>query len=209
MTLQEEGNARLQKWVRRLERWAPKSMFCTVGRPGDALPLFTQIKLDWTRIPKLERLRLHIFWRSDPDAPHCHMWGFWTFPLNKRGYIEEQLWQVEQPSFFWKGKRYTKGQWIMRERYVAGRKWTYRSASYTHRVLYPDRASGGFFECSPRSITEQARESQCFWPIVTICYRERKSRDWGFWLGDPPQFMTQPEYDALMRPALEIADAAG
>lgn len=106
----------------------------------------------------LGRLRLHIFHRGDNDPdPHDHPWDFWTFPLTP--YEEE----VAEPV--------TKGiaplelllcgpeHYTLRRQIVSAFRLHYRPATHCHRVIGRHGSIG---------------------PIVTIVWRGRNGRKWGF-----------------------------
>lgn len=131
-----------------------------------------------TRI-RLGRLRLHIFHRGDADPDcHDHPWSFWTFPLRRGGYIEEYIYTVPAGEvFWWKHKKHTAGEKIIRTQLVPGWTWSYREATHTHRVLYPARLRGGGHTMS---MIEPARNKWANWPIVTLVWVGKSKRDWGF-----------------------------
>ena len=134
------------------------------------------------------RLRLHIFYRGDADDPHDHPWDFKTFPLTS--YVEE--------IFF--------GQGESSKRVVPAWRWSYRRAEFRHRVLgrYSGRMTmptlGGVINDTMRVPGWQARgmESKYVVPlvgpgkIVTIVWRGRERREWGFWLRRAGRFCFQP-----------------
>lgn len=98
------------------------------------------------------RLRLHIFYRGDLDPdPHDHPWGFWTFPLTS--YVEE----VSLPNRF-------EGGVDRHIQLVKAWHWNYRPADHCHRVL-------GRWDRSRRLSDKK---------IITIVWREKESRKWGF-----------------------------
>ncbi len=129
------------------------------------------------------RLRLHIFHRGDNDPDcHDHPWGFWTFPLTS--YVEE----VATPDG--RGLTYMEALFLGTDRYklhlqvVPAFRWSYRPATHTHRVI--GRASRyalglqhyqtgvidpGFV--GTFLLTDNRK-------IVTIVWRGRGERKWGF-----------------------------
>jgi len=109
----------------------------------------------------LGRLRLHIFYRGDtaPD-PHDHPWPFWTFPLTS--YWEEKYYPMEEHG------------WVYSYKFVRRFRLHYRSARYTHRVLGRaalEPGDEGF--CYARAVLSDK-------PIVTVVWRGRSERTWGF-----------------------------
>lgn len=122
------------------------------------------------------RLRLHIFHRGDQDPDyHDHPWGFWTFPLTS--YVEEVV-EVIHHNLVTTVDRATRtilwddhaGEYFQapavisiltkqpKRQTVRAWHWHYRPATHTHRVL--GALAGG--------------------KIITLVWRERKSRAWGF-----------------------------
>ncbi|WP_283196566.1 hypothetical protein [Rhizobium sp. BT04] len=115
------------------------------------------------------RLRLHIFHRGDNDPdPHDHPWDFWTFPLTS--YVEE----IATPDM--KGVAPLEAMLLPPERYWLNRqvvrafRLTYRPATHCHRVI--GRFSGWHFYDEP--VPQEGRK------IVTIVWRGRSGRKWGF-----------------------------
>lgn len=112
------------------------------------------------------RLRFHIFYRGDNDPDcHDHPWGFWTFPL--RSYVEEVL----DP---------TTGE--TRVVQVPRLRWSYRPATYAHRVLHSTyllTPSGiqAHYSTRVRGVREDWSQR-----IYTLVWRDRPAdREWGFW----------------------------
>lgn len=131
------------------------------------------------------RLRLHIFYRGDHDPdPHDHPWEFWTFPLTP--YVEEVVYNDPELSGYQR-----------RRQVVPAFRLTHRPAEYCHRVL--GRYSGnvlddfGFMHKVSAKQAEMLPSSK-FEPyydiddplsgpprkIVTIVWRGKIGRDWGF-----------------------------
>lgn len=103
------------------------------------------------------RLRLHIFHRGDNDPdPHDHPWDFWTFPLTS--YVEE----VTAPHWI-------DGDPVTEMHIVQAFRLHYRPAEYTHRVLgrYVPGLMPNHIGAAPG-------------PIVTIVWRSKAKREWGF-----------------------------
>lgn len=106
------------------------------------------------------RLRLHVFYRGDHDPdPHDHPWGFWTFPLTS--YIEEVT-LVDHPTDLYPTELVTVAAWRLH----------YRPATYTHRVIC--RVPRTVYGPGPFSTGVDRRK------IVTLVWREKTSRKWGF-----------------------------
>jgi hypothetical protein len=100
---------------------------------------------------RIGRLCLHIFWRGDNDPDcHDHPWGFWTFPLH--AYVEEVVTSHMNPvtrkkrvfaGYDIEGRpeyldmEYFGGEPVYerRQQVVPARRWSYRPATHTHRVL--------------------------------------------------------------------------
>lgn len=104
------------------------------------------------------RLRLHVFYRGDNDPdPHDHPWDFWTFPLTS--YVEEVAKPVTKgvaplELLLLPPEKYTLSRQVVRAFRVH-----YRPATYCHRVIGRYGRIG---------------------PIVTIVWRGRNGRKWGF-----------------------------
>lgn len=119
----------------------------------------------------LGRLRLHIFWRGDADPdPHDHPWGFWTFPL--QDYLEEVVMPDDEALGFADVFGLDPGVFVSQQ-VVKRFRLHYRPATHTHRVLGACRE------------TTTADSPVRTWgltgrPLVTLVWRERESRDWGF-----------------------------
>jgi hypothetical protein len=113
------------------------------------------------------RLRLHIFHRPDQDPDcHDHPWGFWTFPLTS--YIEE----VAVPDIR------TRKSFRTFRQFVPAWQWTYRPATHCHRVL--GRWSGFGEQDEIRTMRFYPDLEPIPGTIVTLVWRERESREWGF-----------------------------
>lgn len=105
------------------------------------------------------RLRLHIFHRGDADPDcHDHPWDFWTFPLTS--YVEEVAVRAVEQQGSWQ-----RGTWAREVNVVPAFRWTFRPATHTHRVIGP--VDWGLPWLFPTK-------------IVTIVWRGRTSRKWGF-----------------------------
>lgn len=114
------------------------------------------------------RLRLHIFWRGDADPdPHDHPWGFWTLPLTD--YMEEVVDDAWVKDHIGEPTHYRP---VKRDEVVRAWRLHYRPATHTHRVLGRAKRSKGTTVDNHWHI----------WPgpVVTIVWRERESRPWGF-----------------------------
>lgn len=117
------------------------------------------------------RLRLHIFHRGDVDPDcHDHPWNFLTFPLTS--YVEEVL--VHKGCNWYSEPIYEK-QLIV----VPAFWFSYRKATHCHRVLgrysglecwdWPGRVKGE----QPIPLTRDGK-------VVTVVWRGRENRKWGF-----------------------------
>jgi hypothetical protein len=109
------------------------------------------------------RLRLHVFYRGDNDPdPHDHPWDFWTFPLTT--YVEEVTkWACSMIS-----EGNCKDTYITSLRTVRALRLHHRPATYTHRVLGRGSEDDiGYIGMRPGK-------------IVTIVWRGKTSRKWGF-----------------------------
>ena len=157
------------------------------------------------------RLRLHIFWRGDNDPDcHDHPWPFWTFPLTP--YVEEFVLAgivglIHDGHSEWTDKDHhgvTRNSTEIEYRairIVPAWRWSFRRATYTHRVLgrysgvswYRMKSGVGRPDIQmklnlsahrfannrgivPPSITPDISPK----PIITIVWRGRKEREWGF-----------------------------
>jgi hypothetical protein len=115
------------------------------------------------------RLRLHIFHRDDADPdPHDHPWEFWTFPLT--GYVEEVVDPVITDTMA--EHDLYEGHWDNRTgsamtsfRVVGAFRLHHRTATHTHRVIARYSWLAGH--------TVDGK-------IVTIVWRSRGERKWGF-----------------------------
>lgn len=104
------------------------------------------------------RLRLHVFHRGDHDPDcHDHPWDFWTFPLTP--YVEEvlDLEIGEEPR--------------RRRQLVRAFRLSHRPATHCHRVL------GRYADTSEYDPEWPAWKPG---PIVTLVWRSKPKRDWGF-----------------------------
>ena len=116
---------------------------------------------------QLGSLALHIFWRGDADPdPHDHQHDFWTFPLV--GYLEYVLGDQDEISL----------------NEVKPYRLHARKAEYRHRV---ERRLDGkpmteiTFDVHKDGQTSIVKPLERR-PIVTLVWRGRKRRDWGFWV---------------------------
>jgi len=123
------------------------------------------------------RLRLHIFHRGDEDPdPHDHPWGFWTFPLTS---YEEEV-TVPDPSAT------AIDAYITYRQVVRSFRPQYRPASHTHRVLGRVRRVGvAHLLAKLANRLDLVPYIYGTWVpvpgrIVTLVWRERTSRPWGF-----------------------------
>lgn len=135
------------------------------GRHGERTLYLARLPL--TPMTPWGQLLWHVFYRGDEDPdPHDHPWDFWTMPLFQ-GYWEEVM----------------QHDGTMRMNRVRRWTWQFRSWSYTHRVLYPEYASHGFYIGSVLSVIESARSAQACWPLHTLVWRKPyNGRVWGFWV---------------------------
>lgn len=127
------------------------------------------------------RLRLHIFHRGDQDPDcHDHPWDFWTFPFTN--YVEE----IALPNRF-------EGGYDLHRQIVRAWRWSFRPATHTHRVLgrwtgrwerpWPGRpVDSEMVESyqSPRRLRIEDEPSFGPGPIVTLVWRSKDKRKWGF-----------------------------
>lgn len=115
------------------------------------------------------RLRLHIFERGDLDPdPHDHPWGFITFPLTS--YVEETVWSPLSTAarINPQGVNLHNPHKALHRGVVPRFRFTYRPAEYCHRVL--GRWAG------PRGNGLEVAKGK----IITIVWRGKTSRKWGF-----------------------------
>jgi len=120
------------------------------------------------------RLRLHIFYRGDNDPDcHDHPWDFWTFPLTP--YVEEVLVAIRDTTS--KGSKPRPQRYQRVRQVVPAFKWTFRKATHTHRVLYGlTKAQYRELHSWPRKEAIEPTKTR----IVTIVWRGRGERPWGF-----------------------------
>lgn len=108
------------------------------------------------------RLSLHVFHRGDADPDcHDHPWAFWTFPLI--GYVEEVV-DPQVAEFTRDGVRFQASGGTRYLNVVKPFRLHYRPATHAHRVL--GRHAGG--------------EAWRLGKIVTIVWKAKRSRAWGF-----------------------------
>lgn len=130
------------------------------------------------------RLRLHVFYRGDLDPDcHDHPWDFWTFPLVS--YVEEVAELRRYPA--------ANANWVehfeTRRQIVRAFRLSYRPASHRHRVLgryagwvaddfgFIHRLSAGQAEDLS---SDRFRVGVDGRKIVTIVWRSKEYREWGF-----------------------------
>lgn len=137
---------------------------------------------DWTKyqtVLALGRLRLHIFWRGDGDPdPHDHMWDFWTFPLVS--YVE-RVWS----------------DGASEDRLVRFCRLHRRPAELRHLVLgkfSPMNSSSALLIGSHGVCRRITRLGVGSGAVVTIVWRGRKRRDWGFWVDSGTRFVPWRDY---------------
>ena len=113
------------------------------------------------------RLRLHIFYRGDayPDC-HDHPWCFWTFPFTS--YVEE----VATPS--------AGGGFRLDRQVVHAFRLTYRPATYCHRVIGRWTGEREIFGGVGGTFTGDPIPKANDRKVITIVWRGRKERKWGF-----------------------------
>lgn len=106
------------------------------------------------------QLLLHVFYRGDEDLdPHDHHWDFWTLPL-LRDYVEEVMRPDHEYTYDGRISHYAG---TMFDQVVDARRWHFRRAAHTHRVMP-----------APFNI----------FPLVTLVWRKPDIPGlmWGFWL---------------------------
>lgn len=128
------------------------------------------------------RLRLHIFHRGDADPDcHDHPWDFWTFPLTT--YVEEVVtFGLDQRPYDPYSPRALTG--TVRRHVVRAGRLHHRPAEHTHRVLGRYDAAKAwrlarlaFIAGSSVALVDPPVRSG---KIVTIVWRGRLARKWGF-----------------------------
>lgn len=165
--------------------------------------IFTDDSPYMTRI-WLGRLRLHIFHRGDPDDPHDHPWDFRTFPFTS--YVEEVFYEIGTNDGFAPILR-------SKKRVVTAWRWHYRKAEMRHRVV--GRYAGSVEKKDrygqtldlPTAFDDQANTLALtgFEPVVrhgkvvTLVWRGRERRDWGFWLKRAGKYCFQAWKDVKER----------
>ncbi|MDK4704302.1 hypothetical protein PH562_18765 [Rhizobium sp. CNPSo 4062] len=145
---------------------------------GQRTPYMTRV---W-----IGRLRLHIFHRGDADPDcHDHPWDFWTFPLTS--YVEEvvdpDISALAQAASFAPVIRPDSP--IITRNIVPAFRWSHRPSTHCHRVL--GRYSGVYFTANGK-MTDEAPADDTDWrvpladsrKIITIVWRGRSGRRWGF-----------------------------
>lgn len=112
-----------------------------------------------TRI-NIGRLCVHLIWRGDVDQDcHDHPWDFWTFPLVN--YVESVI-QYDKDERPYKVARV-----------VPAWQWHYRPAIYCHRIL--GKWCGKVWKAHPSAYPGHQEGL-----IVTLVWKSKKKRDWGF-----------------------------
>lgn len=139
----------------------------------------------------LGRLRLHILYRGDvdPDA-HDHPFSFWTFPLTP--YVEEVVaprlaravrltTESLGESFNCPPSRATRWRQL-----VPAFKISHRPAGHAHRILGRANSIATMFKKPGERIPHGMADAKFLadGPIVTIVWRGRKEREWGFLKND-------------------------
>ena len=153
------------------------------------------------------RLRLHIFHRGDNDPDcHDHPWDFWTFPLTP--YVEEVAEPIRdtmaeypvvekvhirndddgQPVYLDHMTMATPDRpqrFYKRRQIVPAWRWTFRPATHCHRVLGPwdGWMEQGTMRYLPAAFTTplpNGRPTVGTGPIVTLVWRGKPRRKWGF-----------------------------
>lgn len=132
---------------------------------------------------RLGRLMIHVFHRQDYDDPHDHPYDFWTFPLHS--YVEEVFqknvqWAPDEPVSFYSYRRV-----------VRAFRWHHRPAEFVHRIR--GRYSGKVWDKLDKQIIPNVRPDTAndipewepyhdeYRKFVTIVWRSRERREWGFW----------------------------
>lgn len=126
------------------------------------------------------RLMVHVFYRADNDDPHDHPWPFWTFPLHS--YVEEVFTKHEGT-----GEPYL----LARRQVVQAFRLHYREPGHIHRIR--GRYAGKAWNTHHRQVLNGVSP---YWVsstpelepyhietarFVTIVWRGREVREWGFW----------------------------
>jgi hypothetical protein len=107
------------------------------------------------------QLLLHTFYRGDEDPdPHDHPWDFWTFPLNRGGYLEYVMTSTGA----------TEARWVY------GWQWSHRPRNHTHRVLGPYGREFPFRTLVIRRQPSRLDGPWGFWvpfgsPVTSLCGR--------------------------------------
>jgi len=110
----------------------------------------------WLRKLTVGSWDFNVYYRGEDDEyPHDHPWDFWVFPL--QDFLEE----VHVPRRRERELRVVKA-W----------RWHFRRATHVHRIVGATKSENG------NVLYDRAGR------FVTITKRERKYRDWGYWLGD-------------------------
>ena len=151
------------------------------------------------------RLRLHIFYRGDADPDcHDHPWDFWTFPLTP--YVEEVVVSrnpyegVTDQSSATVELGIVEGTIPLHKKIVQvvpAFRWSFRPATHCHRVL--GAWNGRHIRLAGYSFGEEEwphydsydamgdpKPVQDYYPatsdqkIVTIVWRSKPKRSWGF-----------------------------
>jgi len=116
------------------------------------------------------RARLHLFYKGEPSVMmHDHAWPFYTFPL--RSYVDKAADQHSSET---------------RIQLVRAFRLHYRPSSYTHKYL--GRWAGTFDELGNPNTKPGT--------VVTLAYRGKLDREWGYWkiTGGTRKFYPFKEY---------------
>jgi hypothetical protein len=133
------------------------------------------------------RLRFHVFHRGDQDPDcHDHPWGFWTFPLVS--YVEEVIEprladSLHGPFNSVQSVVCPPSKAVRYLRVVPRFRFTFNKATHTHRVLgpwngYSTTQSG--YEYPGVQKTKYHNPGVKSGRVVTIVFRQRAFREWGF-----------------------------
>ncbi len=119
------------------------------------------------------RLRLHIFHRGDTDPDyHDHPWDFWTFPLTPyvEAVVDQDIAALAQGGGF--SPAFKPDAPVAWRRVVPAFQLHYRPATFCHRVIGRWNGDGrGHSNAYPSADGRK---------IITIVWRGRSGRRWGF-----------------------------